>query len=495
MARRVLSFPLDTDDYMGIWVAGDKIFFMLDTSDDDGDACLGSLTSFDMASLKEETFYKDVRDVSLARGGEWMSLVDEDKKLRVLRTGEKPEDEDTSFRAGGWFDFERARFEVDPRQEWHFMFKEAWRLQKDLFWDPKLGNVDWNKVYARYAPLVDRVNTSRELMDVIGEMQGELGVSHAYTWGHDRGLGPDYGVGILGATFVYDVASKAWTLKDFLPSSPEDEALRSPLQAPGVNMKQDDRLLAVDGLELSSELSPEAALVAKADRYVTLRIQHEGAEAPRSVIVKPKKDVRALRYGAFIKANRDYVYEASKGRVGYIHIPDMSTQGFQEFFKAYVHEFDHEALILDARFNRGGLISSEILSQLLRKRLGYDQSRHEGQVPYMWGAPRGPMVALCNEYTASDGDMFAYSFQRLKLGPLIGKRTWGGVIGIFPRHPLLDGSMTSQPEYAIWFHDIGWRLENAGAEPDIVVDLPPGLSPGPKDAQLTRGIQEALNLL
>lgn len=492
MTQRVLSFPLDVDDYVGVWAVGDKVFFMLDTSADDGDTFVGSLISFDMTLLKEDTFYKDLRDVCMARGGEWMSIIDDEKKLRVLRTSEKPEDEDTSFRAGGWFDFERARFEVDPGEEWRFMFKEAWRLQKDLFWDPKLGEIDWDAMYHRYAPLVDRVNTSSELMDVIGEMQGELGVSHAYTWGYDPGKGPDYGVGALGATFTYEGKSNSWVLKNFIPCVPEDEALRAPLQAPGIAMAQGDRLMAIDGQPLSLEFSPEVALVAKANRYVDLRIQDAGSTVQRRVTVKTRGDVRPLYYGAFIKANRDYVHKASKGKVGYIHLPDMSTQGFQEFFKAYVHEFDRDALILDARFNRGGLISSEILSQLLRKRLGYDQSRHEGQVPYMWGAPRGPMVALCNEYTGSDGDMFAYSFQRLKLGPLIGRRTWGGVIGIFPRYPLLDGSMTSQPEYAIWFHDIGWRLENAGAEPDIVVDVPPGCTPGPKDPQLERGIQEAL---
>jgi tricorn protease len=495
IVQRVVSFPMDADDYVGVWAVGDKVFFMLDISADDDDTFVGSLLSFDMSLLKEDTFYKDLRDISMARGGEWMSIIDDEKKLRVLRTGEKPEDEDTSFRGGGWFDFQRARFEVDPGEEWRFMFKEAWRLQKDLFWDAKLGDVDWTEVRDRYAPLVDRVNASFELMDVIGEMQGELGVSHAYTWGYDSGKGPDYGGGLLGATFTYEASEQSWVLHDFTPCVPEDEDLRIPLQAPGVNMKRGDRLIAVDGQVLSSGFGPEAALVARANGYVALLVQDAESKAQRSVAVKPRRALRAFHYGAFVKANRDYVHKASTGRVGYIHIPDMSTQGFQEFFKAYVHEFDREALILDTRFNRGGLISSEILSQLLRKRLGYDQSRHEGQVPYMWGSPRGPMVALCNEYTASDGDMFAYSFQRLKLGPLIGRRTWGGVIGIFPRYPLLDGSMTSQPEYAIWFHDIGWRLENEGAEPDILVDIPPGCSPGAGDPQLDRGIQEALALL
>ena len=275
----------------------------------------------------------------------------------------------------------------------------------------------------------------------------------------------------------------------------EDEELRSPLQAPGVNMTEGDALLAVDGRVLSADFSPEEALMGKADRYVALQIRDAQTRKNRNVLVKPRARMRPLIYGAFVKANRDYVHASSNGDIGYIHIPDMSTQGFQEFYKAYVSEFDRKALILDVRFNRGGMISSEILSQLLRKRLGYDQSRHEGRVPYMLDSPRGPMVALCNEYTASDGDMFAYSFQRLQMGPLIGKRTWGGVVGIFPKHPLLDGSWTSQPEYAIWFHDIGWRLENMGAEPDIVVDLPPGTSVGPEDPQLERGLIEARALI
>jgi tricorn protease len=175
-----------------------------------------------------------------------------------------------------------------------------------------------------------------------------------------------------------------------------------------------------------------------------------------------------------------------------MHIPDMGEEGFCEFFRSYMQEFDKEGLIIDVRFNRGGHISSLLLSVLTRKRLGFDQSRWENKIPYLMESPRGPMVALCNELTASDGDMFAYSFKALQMGPLIGKRTWGGVIGIFPRHPLLDGSMTSQPEYAIWFHDIGWRLENRGAEPDILVENTPQEEVKGLDSQLERGIQEVL---
>jgi tricorn protease len=249
---------------------------------------------------------------------------------------------------------------------------------------------------------------------------------------------------------------------------------------------------AIDGVPLNGAMSPSQALVNKANVYVSLVVSADVSGPKRTLWVKPLAHITPARYHDWVEKNRAYVAEKTQGRVGYIHIPDMVEAGFAAFFRSYMQEFDKEGLVVDVRFNNGGHISTLLLATLARKRLGFDQTRWDGQVPYLTESPRGPMVALCNELTASDGDMFAHSFQKMGLGPLIGTRTWGGVIGIFPRHPLLDGSMTSQPEYAIWFHDIGWRLENTGAVPDIVVDNTPLDARQGRDAQLDRGIQEVL---
>jgi tricorn protease len=181
--------------------------------------------------------------------------------------------------------------------------------------------------------------------------------------------------------------------------------------------------------------------------------------------------------------------------VGYIHIPDMGARGFAEFHRYFRTEMDKEGLIIDVRFNGGGHVSDLLLSKLLRRRIGYDQSRWEGTFPYPIEAPVGPMVCLTNEYAGSDGDMFSHAFKLYKLGPLIGKRTWGGVVGIWPRHALVDGTVTTQPEYAFWFEDVEWGVENYGTDPDIEVEITPNDHARGEDPQLERGLAEIRKLM
>jgi tricorn protease len=201
------------------------------------------------------------------------------------------------------------------------------------------------------------------------------------------------------------------------------------------------------------------------------------------------------RYRHWVNANRDRVHAATDGRVGYIHVPDMSPAGYAEFHRGYLAELDRDALIIDVRYNGGGHVSQLILEKLARRRLGYDLSRWGGMVPYPVESVAGPLVALTNEHAGSDGDIFCHSFKMMKLGPLVGKRTWGGVIGIAPRHALVDGTVTTQPEYSFWFEDVGWGVENHGTEPDIEVDITPQDYRAGADPQLVRAIAEALRLL
>ena len=181
--------------------------------------------------------------------------------------------------------------------------------------------------------------------------------------------------------------------------------------------------------------------------------------------------------------------------MGYIHIPDMGVQGFAEFHRSFLAECDREGLIVDVRFNGGGNVSALLLEKLARRRLGYDASRHHGLMPYPEDSPAGPMVAITNEYAGSDGDMFSHAFKLMKLGPLIGRRTWGGVIGIAPRYPLVDGGMTTQPEFSFWFKDVGLKLENYGVDPDIEVDIMPQDYLHGKDPQLDRALKEVAEIM
>jgi tricorn protease len=210
----------------------------------------------------------------------------------------------------------------------------------------------------------------------------------------------------------------------------------------------------------------------------------------RTVTVRALRDEYGLRYRDWVEANRARVHAETGGRVGYLHIPDMGPLGYSEFHRAFPGEVDRDGLIVDVRWNGGGHVSQLLLEKLARRRVGYDTSRWGAPEPFPSDAPAGPMVAITNEHAGSDGDIFSHCFKLYRLGPLIGKRTWGGVVGIWPRHALVDGTWTTQPEFAFWFQDVGWGVENYGTEPDIEVEVRPQDHAAGRDPQLERGLVE-----
>jgi tricorn protease len=220
-----------------------------------------------------------------------------------------------------------------------------------------------------------------------------------------------------------------------------------------------------------------------------------GRRKPRRVTVHTLQSETSLRYRDWVESNRRQVLEATGGRAGYIHLPDMGANGFAEFHRAWLSEVDHDGLVIDVRFNRGGNVSHLLLEKLLRKRIGYRVTRWTEPYSVPSDAPAGPMVALTNEYAGSDGDIFSHAFKMYGLGPLIGTRTWGGVIGIWPQQSLVDGTITTQPEFSSWFEDVGWEVENYGTDPDIEVVITPQDYAAGRDSQLERGISELVMLL
>ena len=384
---------------------------------------------------------------------------------------------------------------VNPVDEWQQMMREAWRLQRDHFWTEDMSKIDWEKVYERYAPLVERVSTREEFSDLLWEMQGELGTSHAYVWGGDIPRTPHYGVGLLAADFVYDKKYGAYKIINIVEGDPWDENGSSPLVRAGVQVNEDDLLWAIGGKELSAEIRPETLLVNLAKQEIQLTVSNSKGKNKRKVIVKTLKSPTQARYRQWVEKNRAYVHKQTNGTVGYIHIPNMSAWGFSEFHRGFLSECDKDGLVVDVRFNGGGSVSPLLLEKLARKRLGFDLTRWFGVFTYPEDSPAGPMVALTNEYAGSDGDIFTHGFKVMGLGPVIGKRTWGGVIGIWPRHPLVDGGITTQPEFSFWFEDIGWTVENYGVDPDIEVEITPQDYVADKDPQLDRGIKEVLEII
>jgi len=417
-------------------------------------------------------------------------------RLRVLAAGTKPDSNSRApSRKSGWLDLGRVKVSIDPQAEWEQMYREAWRLQRDQFWTADMSGVDWQAVYRRYLPLLQRVATRSEFSDLMWEMQGELGTSHAYEFGGDYRPEPRYAQGFLGADLHYDSETESWRVTRLVRGDVWDEEKSSPLARPGINVKPGDRLIAVGGRRVGPDLSPAELLVNQADNEVLLTFGSEEEEEARTFTVKALRNERPARYRDWVEANREQVHQATEGRVGYIHIPDMGPNGYAEFHRSYLKEVDRQGLVVDVRFNSGGHVSQLLLEKLARRRLGYDLQRWGEPIPFPVQSAQGPMVALTNEWSGSDGDIFSHAFKLMDLGPLIGKRTWGGVIGINARDSLVDGGITTQPEFSFWFRDAGWGVENYGTDPDIEVEIRPQDYGAGRDPQLERAIEEVQKLL
>jgi tricorn protease len=455
----------------------------------------GIVDYYDFENYKSEQLLTGVSNFDLSRDHKTLIYRSHDR-LRVLKAGEKPKSENgANTRETGWLDLGRVKVSVSPPAEWRQMFAEAWRLQREQFWVEDMSGVDWEAVYKQYAPLVERVASRSELSDLFWELQGELGTSHAYELGGEYRKGPHYQQGFLGVDWSYDAEQNRYRIARIVKGDPSDSNTTSPLLAPGLNVAVGDAVLAINGQRIGRGRTPQELLVNQAGNEVQLTIEAAETKEVRSIVVKALPGEWGARYREWVERNRHYVHTASEGRVGYIHIPDMGVGGFGEFHRSFLTEYDYPSLLVDVRWNGGGHVSGLLLEKLARRRIGYDFPRWGLPSPYPEGAPQGPMVALTNEQAGSDGDIFSHSFKLMGLGPLIGKRTWGGVIGISPRHRLVDGTITTQPEFSFWFKDVGWNVENYGTDPDIEVDVAPQDYAHNVDPQLDRAIAEVLLLI
>jgi tricorn protease len=504
IARRIAPFPVPEGRYGQIaGVRGRVLWTLFPIPGAHGRGghkeTPGRLESFDLASRRTDTLAERADSFELSADAATL-VVREGNRLRALdptrdREHEhKPAGDDRECsRATGWIDLARVRVAVDPRGEWAQMLREVWRLQRDQFWVEDMSGVDWDAVYARYAPLLARVATRAELSDLIWEMQGELGTSHAYESGGDHRRPPQVALGSLAADLRFSADGADCEIAHIVNGDPWESNADSPLNAVGVLARPGERIVAVNGQPVSRTAPPQALLVNQAGMRAELTLESADAtRARRDVLVTLLADEVPARYREWVERNRAWVHERSGGRVGYLHLPDMQSAGFAEFHRYFPAECDRAALIVDLRYNRGGHVSQLLLEKVARRRLGYDLQRWGVPMPYPGESPAGPVVALTNEHAGSDGDIFSHCFKLMGIGPLIGKRTWGGVIGIWPRHPLADGSETTQPEFSFWFGDVGWSVENYGTDPDIDVDNAPQDAAAGRDRQLETALDVAL---
>lgn len=382
-----------------------------------------------------------------------------------------------------------------PRQEWQQMFNEVWRRYRDFFYVSNMHGYNWEALRSQYATLLEDVAHRADLNYVIGEMIAELNVGHAYIAGGDYQVPERPKVALPGARFTLDAASQRYRIAELMRGHNEEPAYRSPLTEVGINVNVGDYVLAIDGEDLTANVNPYRLLRGKAGRPVRLTVNSKPeAEGAREITFQPIDDESKLNYLAMVLKNRELVEQLSGGKLGYIHVPDMGADGIYEFIKWYYPQLRKEGMVVDMRGNGGGNVSRMLIERFRRQVLATGFARTSDDVTtYPDGAFHGALVCLLNENSASDGDIFPAMFREAKLGKLVGKRSWGGVIGITNRGTLIDGGQVNVPEFGFASADGKWVIEGEGVRPDIEVENDPKSVIEGRDPQLERGVQEVLD--
>jgi tricorn protease len=499
LTERVVPFPVEAGRYGKLRAAKDSVVWLeLPPAGELGEAVIGAaeehpksrLVRYDLAKRKRSVEVEALDDYAVSADGARVAYRTAES-LEIKPTGVKqdahgPADEVVSV------DLDRIRMTVDPLAEWTQMYHEAWRLMRDNFWRADMGGVDWAAMADRYRPLLDRIGSTDDLHDVLWELQGELGSSHAYVRPLAGDGDPALAQGLLGAD-IERTEEGHWQIARILPGESSVIGARSPLAAPGVAATPGDFIVAVDGRPVDPDLGPNALLAGKADKPVELTLRRDGAD--RRAVVVPLATEYAARYHDLVARRRAAVREASGGRLGYLHIPDMMSAGWAEFHRDLHTAFRSDGLIVDLRENGGGHTSELVVEKLARRIIGWDISRYDQPSSYPSEAPRGPIVAIADEHAGSDGDIVTQALKSYGIATVVGTRTWGGVIGIDMKYDLVDGTGVTQPKYAFWFADAGWSVENYGVDPDVEVAIAPHDYAAGRDPQLDTAVRLALQAL
>ncbi|MGD8690265.1 MAG: PDZ domain-containing protein [Gammaproteobacteria bacterium] len=498
LADRAVKLPVPSGNYRNLATASGRVYYTSSPVFTIGGELPGEtpdLHVFDMDKREDKTLVSKVRDYDLAADGKkvlYMQPGEDGKPVIFIGSAmpdAKPED-------ASRIDLSHMNIQVDPVAEWNEMFHQAWRLERDLFFNEKMNGKDWTAVRDKYAALLPRMASREDLNYLIGEMIGELQNSHTYVGGGDRFSNDSVRTGLLGVDFGLDKDSGRYFLKTIYPGDNTRDDFRSPLAEPGVKAKEGDYVLAINGRELKAPTNPYSLLVGTLGEQVTLTLADNASGRNRhDVTVEPIKDELQLRLHAWIRHNREYVSKQSDGKVGYLYLSDMSVDGMNQFIRQFYPQIDKKGLIVDVRWNGGGFIDQILLERLRRVLIGMETNRERiaGTIPQQ--VLHGHMVCLDNHYSASDGDIFPWFFKKYQLGPVIGERTWGGVRGIRGEWELLDGGYITIPEFSLYGLDSQWIIENHGVEPDMEVDnLPEDVMQG-RDPQLDAGLKYIMDKL
>jgi tricorn protease len=486
--NRIFAFPVPASTYSNLQTTDKKLYYVRDSI----------LYSFDLESLEEKEVGKH-RAYKITPDGKNV-IFRSDKDYYVSKVTEKFNTKDSKLDLSG------LKTNLNRKEEWQQVFNESWRHFRQFFYAPNMHGVDWFGERNKYAELLPYVTHRTDLTYLIGEMIGELNAGHCYVNGGEMPEVKKVGIGLLGIDLEYDSVAKMYKITKILQGQNWDDELRSPLTEPGINIKEGSYLIAIDDNKLSYDVNPYSYLVGKENSIVKLTLSDGINAVPtlksnaktETILVKTISSETKLRYFNWVEERRHIVDSVSGGRIGYVHIPDMGVgNGLNWWAKYFYPQVRKEGMIIDDRYNGGGNVSPMIIERLRREismaKIGRN-SETVYSIPNVVMA--GPMVCLINEQSMSDGDMFPFQFKDYNLGPVIGKRSWGGVVGVYGSLPLLDGSSINRPEVANFGARSGaWELEGVGMVPDIEVDNHPAKEYEGIDEQLLFAIEKVLELI
>ena len=488
LGQRITALPLPAGRYRLLLADGGKLYYSSFGGFPGGPMPGGpggrggaSVKTFDLQTLQTGDGPADA-PLALTPDAK-KALVRSDGQYKVVPFGGGPS-------RGGAVPTGEMDMMIDHEAEWAQIFDESWRITRDNFYVENMHGVDWNHMREKYGQMLPYVKHRDDLTYLIGEMIGELNIGHAYITSGESPDIPRIATGLLGAQYSKDRRTGAFRIEKVFRGADWDQTLRCPLRTPGVDAKVGDYIVEVNGIPARELPDPGAALIGKACKTVSLKIASNasGSDA-RTVYVKPVADESALAYYEWVQTNIEKVDKLSGGEIGYIHIPDMSTEGLDMFTKLFYTQLDKKALIVDDRMNGGGNVSPMILERLQREVYRVNMYRNGGNQPVPNETFYGPKVCLIDKYSSSDGDLFPYGFRQLGLGKLIGTRSWGGIVGISGSRQFVDGQDMRTPFFTSYSTDGEWIIEGHGVDPDIVVDINPFEDWQGKDAQLEKAVE------
>ncbi|MCO6512013.1 MAG: PD40 domain-containing protein [Aridibacter famidurans] len=486
ISKRVISLDLPPRNYNSLAAGPAGSFFFLEPPANGGGGA--RLHKYTVAARKAMPFLEGVSAYWVSGDGKKL-LYRSGPRFGIVGTAApaKPGD--------GALNVSEMEMRVDPKAEWANIYRETWRIQREFFYDEEMHGADWDAIYQKYLPLLADVGHRADLGYIIAMMGGELTVGHSYLTGSgDVPSDTPVQVGLLGADLALE--NGHYRIKKIYDGENWNPGLEAPLSAPGVNVKEGDYILAVNGRKLAAPTNPYYLFEGTAGRQTTIRVNGSPTEeGSRLVTVVPVSNENQLRTRAWVESNRRIVDRLSNGRLAYVWLPNTGGAGYTYFTRYFYSQQEREGAVIDERYNQGGMVADYIVNELERKPMGFFALRDGDPTTSPLAGIYGPKVMLINESAGSGGDALPFMFRLRKIGPLVGTRTWGGLVGTLGFPPTIDGGGITAPNLAFYNLDGEWDVENIGVAPDVPVEYSPSAVREGRDPQLERAVQEAMKLL